>query len=35
MLPTDAQELADRLKSSGRRQLEELLADLDRRIGGR
>ena len=33
MLPTDAQELAERLKSSGRRQLEELLGDLDRRLG--
>ena len=33
MLPTDAQELADRLKSSGRRQLEELLGDLERRLG--
>ena len=35
MLPTDAQELAERLKSTGRRQLEELLSDLDRRLGGR
>ncbi len=35
MLPTDAQELAERLTSSGRRQLEELLGDLDRRLGGR
>lgn len=33
MLPTDAQELAERLKSTGRRQLEELLNDLDRRLG--
>jgi len=33
MLPTDAQELAERLKTSGRRQLEELLSDLERRIG--
>ena len=33
MLPTDAQELAERLTSSGRRQLEELLGDLDRRLG--
>ena len=33
MLPTDAQELADRLKTSGRRQLEELLGDLERRLG--
>jgi hypothetical protein len=33
MLPTDAQDLADRLKSSGRRQLDELLSDLDRRLG--
>ena len=35
MLPTDAQELAERLTSTGRRQLEELLSDLDRRLGGR
>ncbi len=35
MLPTDAQELAERLTSSGRRQLDELLGDLERRIGGR
>ena len=35
MLPTDAQELAERLTSTGRRQLEELLGDLDRRLGGR
>lgn len=35
MLPTDAQELADRLKSAGRSQLEDLLSDLDRRLGGR
>lgn len=33
MLPTDAQELAERLTSTGRRQLEELLSDLDRRLG--
>ena len=33
MLPTDAQELAERLKSSGRRQLDELLGDLERRLG--
>jgi len=33
MLPIDAQELADRLKSSGRRQLDELLGDLERRLG--
>jgi hypothetical protein len=33
MLPTDAQELAERLKTSGRRQLEELLSDLERRLG--
>jgi hypothetical protein len=33
MLPADAQELADRLKTSGRRQLEELLSDLERRLG--
>ena len=33
MLPTDAQELAERLKTSGRRQLEELLGDLERRLG--
>ena len=35
MLPTDAQELAERLTNTGRRQLEELLSDLDRRLGGR
>jgi hypothetical protein len=35
MLPTDAQELAERLTNSGRRQLEELLGDLDRRLGKR
>ena len=33
LLPTDAQELAERLTSTGRRQLEELLSDLDRRLG--
>ncbi len=33
MLPTDAQDLAERLTSSGRRQLDELLSDLDRRLG--
>ena len=33
LLPTDAQELAERLTSTGRRQLEELLNDLDRRLG--
>jgi outer membrane biosynthesis protein TonB len=33
MLPTDAQEFAERLTSSGRRQLEELLSELDRRLG--
>ena len=33
MLPTDAQELAERLKTSGRRQLDELLSDLERRLG--
>lgn len=33
MLPTDAQELAERLKTSGRRQLDELLGDLERRLG--
>ena len=33
MLPTDAQELAERLTNTGRRQLEELLGDLDRRLG--
>lgn len=35
MLPTDAQDLGDRLRRSGRRQLDELLADIDRRLGGR
>ena len=35
MLPTDAQDLAERLRTSGRRQLDELLGDLDRRAGGR
>lgn len=35
MLPTDAQDLAERLRRSGRRQLEELLGDIDRRLGGR
>jgi len=35
MLPTDAQDLAARLRSSSRRQLDELLGDLDRRLGGR
>lgn len=35
MLPTDAQDLAERLRRSGRRQLEELLGDMDRRFGGR
>jgi hypothetical protein len=33
MLPADAQELAERLKTSGRRQLDELLSDLERRLG--
>ena len=35
MLPTDAQDLAERLTSTGRRQLDELLSDLERRVGGR
>jgi hypothetical protein len=35
MLPTDAQDLGDRLRRSGRRQLDELLVDIDRRLGGR
>jgi hypothetical protein len=34
MLPTDAHDLAERLRLTGRRQLEELISDLDRRLGG-
>ena len=35
MLPTDAQELASNLTAAGRRQLDDLVADIERRTGNR
>ena len=35
MLPDDAAEIAQRLRSAGRRQIDELLAEIDRRLRGR